>query len=242
MNMSFYTAAVGASEQQHKMNITANNIANVNTNGFKCKRPSFQSLMYSNITGINNAQLPRGSGSRVELAGTDMRSGPLGDSAQSQSYAIDGEGFFAIVDMASGEVSYTRDGNFTLSENTRLDDNGEPEQVFYLSDGSGRMVLSTTGGPIECSDPYATYPVGVFDFANKDGMRSIGNNRFQPVDKNGQVMMATGTVRHGVIERSNTDIANEMAQVIESQRSFSYALKMVQTSDEIENTVNGLRG
>jgi len=69
----------------------------------------------------------------------------------------------------------------------------------------------------------------------------VGDNRFQPVDKNGQVMLGEGKVIQGVLEASGTDLAYELAKVIESQRSFSYMLRMVTTSDEIETTVNNLR-
>ena len=73
-------------------------------------------------------------------------------------------------------------------------------------------------------------------------MVHVGSNRFVPVAKNGQVRMGAGVARKGMLEQSNTDLANEMVQVIEAQRSFSYALRMVQTSDEVESTINSLRG
>ena len=70
----------------------------------------------------------------------------------------------------------------------------------------------------------------------------MGDTRFMPVDKNGNLMLGTGTVRRGVLELSNVDLAEEMTKVIEAQRVYSLSLKMVQTSDEIEGTINGLRG
>lgn len=241
MNVSFFNAAVGAQQQQQRMNIQANNIANVNTHGYRAKKPAFYSLLYQNINGIDNAQLPRGAGTRVEMAATDFRSGPMIGTAGLQTYGIDGEGFFALVDAATNEVSYTREGNFSLSQVTRMGEDGLPEEIFYLSDGMGRMVLSNTGAPIEVTDQSMDMPVGIFDFVNRDGMLSVGDNRLIPVAKNGQVRMGTGVLRRGVLEASNTDLAVEFGKVIEAQRSYSYALKMVQTSDEIETTINGLR-
>lgn len=253
MNSSFYTAAVGAAQQQQRLNVQANNIANVNTHGFKAERSTFSSLMYRSIAGIDNEELPRGSGAKMAMTETDFADGALATTGRAQDYAIAGDGFFGLYDPASGEVSYTRCGAFSLSEFQRqklddlgeaeLDENGQPvlETVFMLSDGMGRFVLSDRGSLIEVTDPKAEQPVGVFDFINSDGIRRLSENRYQPVDKNGQVRFGTGTAQRGVLEMSNTDLAEEITKVIEAQRSFSYNLRMVTTSDEIENTVNNLR-
>ncbi len=252
MNISFYTAAVGAQQQQERLDVHGNNIANVNTYGFKDKRPSFSALMTAPIRGIDE-DLPRGVGSRMIGADTDFAGSAFAETGRRLDYAIAGSGFFALVDPANGEISYTRDGSFIKSEYpiARTDpETGEPDEEihWYLSDGMGRFVLGTDGGPIEVpidmeSASVGTYelPVGVFDFINRNGMRSVGENRFQPVDKNGQVMLGDGKLIQGFLEASGTDLAYELAKVIESQRSFSYMLKMVQTADEIETTVNNLR-
>lgn len=242
MNMSFYTASVGARQQQTSLDITSNNITNVNTYGFKSKKPSFSALMFGNISGIDNTQLPRGSGTNVILADTDFSDGPLLITGRVQDYAISGDGFFALTDPTNGEISFTRDGSFVISQFQQPTENNQTKEVYLLSDGEGRFVLSGEGTPIEVTDPNAAQPVGVFDFVNANGMQNSGGNRFTPVLKNGQARLGTGTVRQGALEASNTDLANELTKVIESQRSYSYALKMVQTSDEIETTINNLRG
>lgn len=256
MNMSFFTAAVGAEQQQKRLNVQGNNIANVNTYGFKAQKPSFTSLMYNNINGIDNAELPRGAGARMSMAGTDFGDGALADTGRVQDYAIMGNGFFGLYDPATGEVSYTRDGSFSLSEFQRpmteqelaqaqAEDpeieEGALKTVYMLSDNQGRFVLSDMGSTLEVSDSQAVQPVGVFDFVNTDGMIRMGDNRYIPADKNGQVRFGDGEAISGKLEMSNTDLAEQMVKVIEAQRSFSYALKMVQTSDEIETTTNGLR-
>lgn len=242
MNQSFYTAAVGAQQQQLRMNVQGNNIANINTTGFKAEKPSFASLMYRNMNGIDGAELSKGTGAQMVMADTDFAAGAMVGSDLDQSYAIQGDGFFALIDVSTEEISYTRDGSFTLSQNYRRGADGQPEEVFYLSDGQGRLVLSRTGTPIAVTDAAAEQDVGVFDFVNKDGMLHVGSNRFQPVEKNGDVRLGSGKAVRGMLEASNTDLAHEMSKVIEAQRSYSYALRMVQTSDEIENTINGLRG
>lgn len=244
MNMSFYTAAAGAGQQQKRMNVLANNIANVNTYGYKAEKPSFAALMYGNVTGIDEAQLPRGTGTQMISANTDFSTmGPVADTGRSLDYAIIGRGFFALMDPASGEVSYTRDGSFAMSGFQRPNEEGTLIQVFRLSDGDGRFVLDETGAPIEVSDPATRQPVAVYDFANTDGMNPIGANRYLPVEKNGvPFLVEAPVVVQGSLEGSNTDLANEMTRVIEAQRSYSYALRMVQTSDEVTTTINGLRG
>lgn len=241
MNLSFYTAAVGAAQQQQRLNVQGNNIANVNTNGYKTQRPSFASLMYGNINGIDGAELPRGTGGRMIMADTDFSAGSTADTGRSQDYAIFGGGYFALLDPSTGEVSYTRDGSFSPSQYQRPDQDGVMETVYMLSDGLGRFVLSSDGGMIEVTDPAAPQDVGVYDFVNTDGMLHVGANRFVPVGKNGQLRFGTGEARQGVLEMSNVDLSTELTKVIEAQRSYSYALKMVQTSDEVENTINGLR-
>ena len=266
MNISFYTATTGAIQQQDRLDVHANNIANVNTFGFRAKQPSFSQLMTGPVTGIEET-LMRGVGARMEDAATDFRQSGLTGTERSLDYAINGAGFFALLDPRTNEISYTRDGSFTLSEMKSNDEiqipvdpnPDDPDAVptfrtevqekshWYLSDGMGRLVLGIDGRRIEVDADQAEeakipeLPVGIFDFINHDGMRSLGDNRLVPVDKNGGVGIGTGKAVQGFLELSNADLANEMAKVIESQRSFQYMLRMITTSDEIETTVNSLR-
>ena len=151
------------------------------------------------------------------------------------------------MDLATGEVSYTRNGAFYMAEHLQpseeLDENGEPimESVYCLSDGKGRFVLSQMGGLIEVEDATEMLPIGIFDYSNYNGMTQIDGTRYLPVDKNGGLWFGTGKLVQGVLEMSNADLADEITKVIESQRAYGMALKMVQTSDEIETTINGLR-
>ncbi len=247
MNQSFYVGAVGAWQQQQRMNIQGNNIANVNTYGFKAEKGRFTNLIYQNLTGIDGEQLPVGVGTKLLMSSTDFSSGGVTTTGRPLDYMIEGDGFFALVDMSTGEISFTRNGAFTKAEyqrpTGRVDENGNPimESVYCLSDGDGRFVLSQQGGLIEVDDPEEQLDVGVFDYQNYDGMLHLDDTRFQAVDKNGGLRIGDGVLHKGALETSNVDLAEEMTRVIESQRSYSLALKMVQTSDEIETTINGLR-
>jgi len=91
------------------------------------------------------------------------------------------------------------------------------------------------------TDYQVEQPIGIFDYTNYDGMLQLNDTRYLPADKNGDLWLGTGTLRQGVLEQSNADLAEELTKVIESQRAYGLALKMVQTSDEIETTINNLR-
>lgn len=256
MIQAFYSAAVGAQQQMRSMDVHANNIANVNTYGFKAQMPAFQTLMYGMLNGADNNQLPKGSGSALALTGSDYSAGPLEQTGRDLDYAIVGDGFFALYDPASGEVSFTRDGSFTLSplqvekeaeedtEQVAAEDGtqAEPEMEtrYYLSDGEGRQVLGTDGYPIEVTDPSAELPVGVFNIQYQDGLERVGSERFLMNAKNGSIWTSDAKLQRGYLESSNADLATELTGVIEAQRSYSYALKMVTTADEVETTVNDL--
>lgn len=245
MNLSFYTAAVGVEQQQARLDVHGNNIANVNTDGFRAKVPVFTALMRDVIDGIDGEELPRGCGSRMDAATTNFSTQALAETGLPFDYAIEGNGFFALVDPATGEYSYTRDGSFTKSHYQIMgqDEDGNPalEDVWYLSDGRGRFVIGRDGRPVEVTSDKDELPVGVFDFINYDGMSSGSDNVFTPIEKNGQVQLGTGKLVQGYVETSNADLATEFVKVIETQRAFTYMLKMIQTSDEIETTVNSLR-
>lgn len=247
MDQSFYIGAVGAHQQLRHLNVHSDNIANVNTYGFKANKARFSALMYQNMMGVERDELPYGVGTRMFMTSTDFDQGGGVDTGRKQDYMIEGDGFFALADLETGEISYTRNGAFVMSEHWQpgdmVDEEGRPipEAVFCLSDGEGRFVLSQTGGLIEVTDPSAKYPVGIFDFQNYDGMEHINGTRFLPVDKNGELRLGSGKLIQGMLERSNADLAEEMTKVIEAQRAYGLALKVVQTSDEIETVINGLR-
>ena len=112
MNMSFYSAAVGAYQQNLRMQVQGNNIANVNTQGFRAERAAFGQLMNRNVNGIDGEQLPKGTGTRMIQATVDFSSRGYMDTGRNFDFAINGDGFFALFDPATREISYTRDGSF----------------------------------------------------------------------------------------------------------------------------------
>ncbi|MDE7261212.1 MAG: flagellar hook basal-body protein [Oscillospiraceae bacterium] len=258
MNMSFFNAAVGAYQQQVRMDIQANNIANVNTQGFRCERVAFGELMNRNVVGIDDSRLPKGTGARVIQAQVDLTPRGFKETGRRFDYAINGDGFFALYDPSTQEISFTRDGSFTMSQfwlppaedaEPELDENGEPvdpqpTSVWRLSDNEGRCVLDPQGNfiVVDPEDRDQPLTLGVFDYAIHDGVQHVDSSRFLGTERNGQLYLGTGEVKQGLLEMSNTDLTQEFIKVIESQRAFSYCLKMVTASDEIETTFNNLRG
>lgn len=246
MLQAFYSATVGAQQQMLRMDVQANNISNVNTHGFKAQVPAFQSLMYGMLDGIDGAQLPRGTGAYMSGTATNWSEGIIEETGRDLDFAILGDGYFALYEPGTGEVSFTRDGAFSLAsfqeagEGTNANGNPVMNTVYYLSDGEGRQVLGQDGFPIRVSDPEADLTVGVFSIQYQDGLQRDGSSRFLMGDKNGMVWVSNAEVRQGMLESSNTDLATELGQVIEAQRSYSYVLKMMQTADEVETTINGL--
>ncbi len=246
MNQSFYTGAVGAREQMLHLNVLANNLANINTFGYKAQIGRFSALFHRRIDSISDQDTSHGVGGRLLMTSTDhMQGAPI--PGRSQDYCIDGNGYFALVDLATTEVTFTRNGAFTVEQFERAtdetDENGNPimETVMALTDGEGRFVLGRDGDLIIVTDPVARQDIGVFDFGNYDGLEHQPGTEFLPVDKNGNLFYGTGELKQGFLEGSNVDFADSMAKLIETQRAYSLALKMLQTSDEIETTINNLR-
>ncbi|MDE6935395.1 MAG: flagellar hook basal-body protein [Oscillospiraceae bacterium] len=254
MNQSFYSAAVGAYQQDLRMHVQGNNIANVNTQGFRAEKVAFGELMNRNVNGIDGAQLPKGTGTRVIQATVDFAGTAFKETGRTFDFGIDGDGFFALFDPDTREISYTRDGSFMMAqffiqpdENAVPEEDGEepqPTEVWRLSDNEGRCVLDPQGNfiVIDPENREAPLTLGVFDFAIHEGMEHADSSRFLATERNGQLYLGTGQVKQGLLEMSNTDITQEFIKVIESQRAYGFALKMMQTSDEIETTINGLRG
>ena len=257
MNMSFYTGAVGAYMQNQRMNVQSNNIANVNNYGYKAERATFHHLMYGNVVGIDEERLPKGSGTKMVKARIDYTCNGYADTGRTFDFAIQGDGFFALYNPVNEDISFTRDGAFIMAQfqvppaedaepeidpETGEEIPPEPTVEWRLSDNEGRCVLDSMGNfiIIDPDDRKADLDVGVFDYRIYDGMLHADSGRFSPIDKNGDLYLGTGKVIRGYLELSNVDLAQEMVKVIESQRAYSYALRMVQTSDEIEQTINGL--
>lgn len=247
MNQSFYTGAVGAGQQMLNLNIQSNNMANVNTIGYKAQMSRFGSLFHQRMDSITGADDSNGVGAALLMTSTDHMQGAPIHTGRTQDYMIDGNGYFALVDLNTNQVTFTRNGAFEVAQYERVtgevDANGNPitETVMTLTDGEGRFVLGRNGNLIIVTEPDIMQNIGIFDFGNYDGMEHVQGTEFLPIDKNGNLYYGTGELRQGMLEGSNVDLTESMTKLIEAQRAYSMALKMLQTSDEIETTINNLR-
>lgn len=263
MDQAFYIGAVGAHQQLRHMNIQGDNIANVNTQGYKANKARFANLMYQKDERTATEPQDKGVGTKVMMTGNDFSQGPAEDTGRVLDYMIEGRGFFAVQDLATGEIRYTRNGAFKMAQLGQGSD-------WYLSDGLGRMVLDQDGNQIRLvsgttdgleQDDEGWYveqengeriryydpkdgnlPIGVYDFQNYDGMTELEGTYYTPVEKNGEPEQGSGRLICQYLEGSNMDLAEALTKVIEAQRAYGLALKVVQTSDEVESTINGLRG
>ena len=235
--MSFYTAALGAAGQQEKMNVIANNIANVNTDGFRSKNAVFSDLMYYNMRDEQGAdtRVKAGSGIALGRTDTDFSESSMAPTGGNTDFAISGRGFFMLQDPNTQAVSYSRNGKFNMS--LRADG-------FYLVNDNGKLVLDENRNPIRLDEEGIVGGArpGIYTFPVQQGMLNTGNNELTATEKNGEpVLSADAELRQGYLEQYNVNLADEMSKTIECSRAYSYVLKMIQTSDEIEQVINSLR-
>ncbi|MGL5436379.1 MAG: flagellar hook-basal body protein [Lachnospiraceae bacterium] len=262
MNMSFYVGALGASNSTKKLSVISNNLANVNTAGFKPKTTTFTELINYNLNDSPEAEtnLTAGAGMRVQSTSTNFENGGFTQTGGQYDFAIgQSNAFFMLKDPVSGELAYTRNGRFHR---------GETNDGYYLMTNSGKLVLDQNQQPIklEVADPdqireemaegyeqeYQDYDneeegdqprVSLYTFANPSRLLNVGDSEFVPSDPGAEPVLADKPVLvSGSLEASGTDMARELARLIECQQAFSYASRMVTTSDEIEGTINSLRG
>ena len=263
MNMSFYVGALGAKAGMDRMSVSANNLANVNNNGFKPKNAVFTDMLNYNLNAAEGevSKLKAGNGVRTQRTYTDFSSSGITETGQEHDYAIlQDNAFFMLKDPGTEAISFTRDGHFHIG---RLGEEGD----YYLLSDNGKYVMDEEGEPLvievvdiekmieeansedgeadddDDEDDEEDKPtVGVYTLSNPSHLSSIGDNEYVTTREMEAVAIENPRLRQGALEISGTNVAREMVRVIESQRAYTYALKMVQTSDEIEGTVNSLRG
>ncbi|SHJ31290.1 flagellar hook-basal body protein [Parasporobacterium paucivorans] len=234
MNGSFYAAVTGASGQQTKMDVVANNMANINTAGYKSQSAVFSSLVQKKLSdSVSGLETVRtGTGAAVKKIGTEFTPAGYTQTDNENDYAIVGKGFFMLQNPVSGDTTFTRDGSFSLSQR-----GGD----FYLASSDGKLVLDKAGRYIRMEE--GTNPdIGIFTFEVEAGLKNIGKNEYEATPVNGEpVLSESSSLQQGALEISGVDLAAEMAKAMEAQKAYSLALKMIQTSDDVAGTINTLR-
>jgi flagellar basal-body rod protein FlgG len=258
MLRAFYSSATGMKAQETLLDVTANNLANVNTNGFKRSHVDFADLLYSTIrqAGMEVAAgqtapigLQIGSGSRAVGTTRLYTAGTLEQTGNSTDMAIEGDGFFKIL-MPNGDFRYTRDGAFRINSNGNLATTDGflldpalniPQDVnpTTISIGADGTVTASING-----QPQTLGQIQIVRFPNPAGLSSEGGNLFAITAASGQEILGTpgvtglGTLRQGFLEKSNVEVVTELVSLITAQRAYEVNSRAIRAGDEMLSNTN----
>lgn len=254
MIRSLWIAKTGLESQQTNMDVISNNLANVNTTGFKRSRAVFEDLMYQTIrqpgaqVGAAN-QLPSGLqvGTGVRTVATERihSQGNLKDTGNSMDIAIQGKGFLQV-EMPDGTFAYTRDGSLQVDQNGQLvTAGGYPIQPPINIPDNALTITIARDGTVSVTQPGATgtnVQIGQLQlstFINPTGLQSAGENLYVETDASGPANFAqpgldgAGLVLQQYTETSNVNVAEELVNMITTQRAYEMNSKAIQTSDQM---------
>ncbi|AGB42324.1 flagellar basal-body rod protein FlgG [Halobacteroides halobius DSM 5150] len=261
MIRSLWTAASGMKAQQLNVDTISNNLANVNTTGFKKSRASFQDLMYQTIKqpGTPNSQgsqIPTGIqvGHGVRAAATQkiFTQGSLKNTGNSLDLAIQGDGFFKVR-LPDGSIGYTRDGSFNLDSMGQLvTSDGYKLQPPINIPADATNVTINEEGMVTYMTPGADVPqeggqIELANFANPAGLKAIGQNIYKQTAASGGAMDGVpgqagyGTLAQGFLESSNVKVVDEMVDMIAAQRAYEVNSKAIKTSNDMLKQANNLK-
>lgn len=254
MIRAMFSAATGLNAQSTQVDVTANNLANINTNGFKRNSPSFQDLLYVNdvVPGSVAAQgqqapsgIQVGSGVRIAATPKIFTPGALTNTGSPLDVAVEGQGFFQL-NLPSGEQRYTRDGAFQLNANGNLVTSDGflvqpqitiPQDAVSVSVGSDGTVSVINAGASNAAVTLGQ--LTLVRFANPAGLSAEGRNLFSETASSGSPIIATpgqngtGLLRQSFLERSNVEAVGELVNLILAQRAFEFNTRSIRTSDEM---------
>lgn len=260
MMRGLWSAATGMTAQQTSIDVIANNLANVNTVGFKASRVDFQDLVYQTLrepgaASTESSQVPTGVqvglGAKYAAVQRVFSPGELRQTGNSLDLAIEGDGFFQI-QLPDGRTAYTRDGAFKLDGQGRLvNSDGLPLQpeitippdAVNVSIGSDGTVSVTVAGE---SEPQQIGQITLAKFLNPAGTANLGRNLMLPTPASGDPVTTTpgteglGTIGQGLLELSNVNIIEEMVSMIVAQRAYEVNSKAIQVADEMLAMANNL--
>ncbi len=260
MIRSLWTAASGMSAQKLNMDVIANNLANVNTSGFKKSRADFEDLLYQNLKSpgadtSSGGKIPTGiqigMGTRPVSVQKIFTQGDFTQTGNKMDLAIEGNGFFKVIH--NGEEVYTRAGSFKIDNEgylvTSQGDRLQPEiaipsnsSTFTISEGGALQALQADGNTVTASGQLT-----IFNFINPSGMKSLGGNYYSPTAASGDPVEGNpgvdglGTVNQGSLEMSNVDVVEEMVNMITSQRAYEISSKSIKAADEMMQMANNIK-
>lgn len=261
MIRALWTAATGMQGQQTNIDVIANNLANVNTVGFKRSRADFEDLIYQTQkeAGVNTTSntveptgIQIGLGTQLADVSKNFMQGGLQETGNPLDLAIQGSGFFQIT-MPDGTIAYTRAGDFKLDNNGRIvTTDGYPLSPEITVPQDTTSISVGNDGTISVLEAGQTTPtqlgqIQLAFFANPAGLKAIGQNLFQQTVSSGTPTLGTpginglGTINQGYLEMSNVSVVQEMVDMIAAQRAYETNAKVIQTSDQMLQTANNLK-
>lgn len=259
MLRALYSAATGMQAQQLNLDTISNNLANVNTTGFKKDKIEFQDLLYQNIRTAgaeqgNGTQLPTGlqvgHGSRAVATSKVFTEGELTQTGERLDVAIQGDGFFQVT-LPDGTLAYTRDGALKTASDGRITtSDGLPVQNGFQPIPVGTTAITiSSDGQVTTTGANGTqnFQVTLTRFANPAGLQSIGRNLYIETPASGTPETGTpnqngyGSLQQGYLEMSNVSVVEEMVSMIVAQRAYEVNSKAVQAADEMMQLSNNLR-
>jgi flagellar basal-body rod protein FlgG len=256
-----WSAAAGMNVQTMNMDTISNNLANVNTAGYKKARAQFQDLLYQTLNTAGSstsssttqpASLQLGHGSMLSGMVHDFTTGSVQQTDSKFDLAIQGDGFFRVL-MTDGTFAYTRDGSFTLDQNgTLVTASGQTldPQITIPQDATNVTIASDGTVSVVQSGQTAASQVGqitLSHFVNPNGLTLLGHNLYQATTASGDAIDGTpgqsglGTIQQSALEMSNVDMASEMVNMIVGQRAYEANSKTIQTVDSMLQLVSNLK-
>lgn len=253
MIRSLWIAKTGLEAQQLNMDVISNNLANVNTNGFKRQRAVFQDLLYQTMRqpgaqASEQSSLPSGLqlGTGVRPVATQRvhTQGGLNQTGNELDVAIEGKGFFPV-QMPDGSTAYTRDGHFDKNENGQLvNADGHPIQPGITVPADAKKLEISPDGIVSATVPGQAQPqqigqLTLATFVNEAGLESIGGNLYRETQASGAPnelnpgLEDAGTLKQSYVETSNVNVAEELVSMIQVQRAYEINSKAVSASDQM---------
>jgi flagellar basal-body rod protein FlgG len=238
------TAAAGMAAQQQRMDAVANDLANANTTGYKHQRVGFRDLVYDQTGRSSAAGVRTGSGAAAVDAGRAFAQGALQRTDRPLDVAIQGEGFLRVR-LADGRDALTRDGGLHIDGARRLvtSTGAIVQPAITIPEGTAEDQVSIGGDGTVLAAGRRVGRLEVVTVRSPQGLLSAGDNAFVASAASGPAIAAprATTVSQGALEASNTDMAEAMVAMIESQRAFQLTSKAITTADEMMGIANGVK-
>jgi flagellar basal-body rod protein FlgG len=256
---ALWISATGMKAQEMRINVIANNLANVNTTGYKTSRLELEDLAYETLKAqgaqaAGGTQIPTGIqiglGVRLSAIQKNFLQGDYQQTQNPLDLAIQGRGFFQVI-LPDGTLAYTRAGAFKISQDgTLVTSEGYPLQPEIVVPREAQTITVLPDGTVSVTLPGETAPrqlgrIELADFINPAGLRAMGRNLFVATEASGDPVTGNpgeegfGTIAQGFLEMSNVDLVGEMVELIMAQRAYEINAKVIQAADDmLTSTVN----